>query len=284
MNELQFQDWLENFNQSHSYRKPLLMGIVNVTPDSFSDGGKYLQPQQAANHAQKLIAAGADLIDVGGESSRPGATPISIDAELDRVIPVIELIRQHTATCIAIDTTKDEVMRAAINAGANIINDIHALHQPGSLQAAIDLQVPVCLMHMQGTPQTMQNNPHYATNIIDDINNFFHNQIEICLQAGMQKNNLIIDPGFGFGKTPQNNLSIIKNLHKFNAHNLPILLGVSRKSTLGLITKQPIDQRLIAGITLALYTCFQGLAILRTHDVAETMQAMTMLDAIQNST
>ena len=256
------------------------MGILNVTPDSFSDGGNCLDPQRALENARELIAAGADIIDIGGESARPGAFAVSIDEELARVIPVIELIRQESSVCISIDTAKAVVMRAAIAQGANIINDITALKRDDALCAAVDLDVPVCLMHMQGIPETMQDAPCYKTAIVDEVNHFFELQIGRCLNAGIKREQLILDPGFGFGKSVEHNLLLLNQLERFKIHHLPVLLGVSRKSTLGAVLNKPVGERLIAGVAVAVLASLRGVAMLRTHDVDETRQALLMIEKI----
>ena len=258
------------------------MGIINVTPDSFFDGGVCFQQDNALKQARKMIAAGADLLDIGGESSRPGALPVSIDEELARVIPLIERLRAESDICISIDTTKAEVMRAAVSSGAGVINDIMALLDNTSLMAAVELQVPVCLMHMQGTPPTMQESPQYQHDVIDDINDFFYIQLERCMAAGLQRWQLILDPGFGFGKTVQHNLKITKQLGRFKRHHLPIMLGVSRKSTLGVVLGKPANERLFAGVALNVIATLNGVAMVRTHDVEETKQALLMTKAIMD--
>lgn len=283
MDSLQFKTWLNSFHdysESVNFQRPLIMGVLNITPDSFSDGGNCFDSHRALSHARELIAAGADIIDIGGESSRPGAKPVSIDEELARVIPVIELLRQEASVCISIDTSKAEVMRTAIAAGANIINDITALKSDDALLAAVDLDVPICLMHMQGTPETMQDVPCYKTFIVDEVNQFFELQIRRCLNAGIKREQLILDPGFGFGKSVEHNLLLLKHIEQFKIHRLPVLLGVSRKSTLGVVLKKPVGERLIAGIAVAVLASLRGVALLRTHDVDETRQALLMIEAI----
>lgn len=257
-----------------------IMGILNCTPDSFSDGGKYIDSAAALQHARSMIAAGVDIIDIGGESTKPGTLPVSIDEELTRVIPVIEQIRQESMVAISIDTNKPEVMRAAVQAGATMINDVRALQNDGAIEAASVLQVPVCMMHMQGLPETMQSNPHYIS-VIDEINQFFSKQINRCVAAGIARSRLILDPGFGFGKTVEHNLLILKHLDTFKQHQLPILLGVSRKSTIGAVLNKPVDKRLYGGLAIAALAFSQGVAILRTHDVEQTKQVFRMLQAIR---
>ncbi|HBI21088.1 MAG TPA: dihydropteroate synthase [Legionella sp.] len=256
------------------------MGVLNRTPDSFSDGGHFLEQHQAMQRARMMIEQGADIIDVGGESSRPGAVEISCAEELARVIPIIEAIRSISDICISIDTRKALVMKAAVAAGASIINDIQALRGVDALSVAAQLDVPVCLMHMQGMPDSMQTSPHYASGILDEINLFFEQRIQACVQAGISRERLILDPGFGFGKSVEHNLTLLNGLAAFQRHGLPLLLGVSRKSTLGAITQKPVDERGPAGIAAAVFAATQGVQMIRTHDVGETNQALQMLDAI----
>lgn len=256
------------------------MGIVNCTPDSFSDGGKYSKLEHAKAHAKALISEGVDILDIGGESSRPGAKPVSLQEEEDRVLPLIEYLRQISSVAISIDTTKPALMRSAVQAGAGMINDISALASEDSLQAASELEVPICLMHMQGEPASMQANPSY-NDLISDINQFFLQKIERCLQANIKRELLILDPGFGFGKTTEQNLQLMKQLPLFGSHGLPVLLGVSRKNTLGEILNKPVDQRLIGGLTLNALAVLSGVSIIRTHDVEATKQVVTMLKAVE---
>lgn len=259
---------------------PLIMGVLNVTPDSFYDGGQYVTQDLAYQQAQNMIAAGADIIDIGGESSRPGADPISIDEELQRVIPVIERICATKPIAVSIDTYKPEIMLAAVKAGAACINDIFALQQPGALAAAAHCAVPVCLMHMQGTPQSMQHQPVYA-DVITEVDDFFEQRIQVCLEAGIGRDRLMIDPGFGFGKTTQHNLQLVKHLETFHRHGLPVLLGVSRKSSIGDVLHQQLSGRLIGGLALSMYAMLLGgVSVIRTHDVLETKQALQMIQHI----
>ncbi|KTD22669.1 dihydropteroate synthase [Legionella lansingensis] len=280
MNNEEFKQWCRRYNPSDMNASPIIMGILNITPDSFSDGGKYLQRDRAVEHAQQMIAQGADIIDVGGESSRPGAESVSYEEEISRVIPVIEKLRNETDVAISIDTTKASVMAEAVAAGAILINDITALAAKDSLQLAAKLDVPVCLMHMQGKPNTMQHNPCYADDVLDEINCFFEQKIKTCLSAGIRREHLILDPGFGFGKLPQHNLRIVHQLEKLKQHNLPLMLGASRKTTLGVVLQRPVDDRIAGGLTIAIVAALQGVAILRTHDVDATRQALIMLQAI----
>ena len=259
------------------------MGVINVTPDSFSNEGQVISTEKACQQAQQLITQGADLLDIGGESTKPGASQVSLDEELARVIPVIEGIRRQSDCCISIDTYKPEVMRAAVKAGANVINDIYALRKEGALAAANELSVPVCLMHMQGTPQTMQDNPHYPEGVIKDVCQFFEARIKACHIAGIDTNKILLDPGFGFGKRVADNLAIIKELESFKQFNKPILLGVSRKSTIGLLLNKDVNQRLTGGITFAVYAALKGLSVIRTHDVDEINQAFQLITAISQA-
>ena len=256
------------------------MGILNTTPDSFSDGGQFLSPAIAIKHALDMIWDGADIIDVGGESTRPGAQPVSVAEELDRVIPVIEAIRKQSDIAISIDTVKPEIMRAAVNAGADLINDVNALQADGALQTCAELGAMVCLMHMQGEPRTMQNSPYYE-NVVEDINVFLAERIAACHQAGISHDQIIIDPGFGFGKTLEHNLSLLKHLDMFQALRLPILVGLSRKSMIGkILDTDKVDNRLygsLAGVVLA-HT--KGARIFRVHDVKPTVDALKVCQAM----
>lgn len=256
------------------------MGVLNVTSDSFFDGGKFLSMDRACEHAFNLISQGVDIIDIGGESSKPGAIQIPLDIELSRIIPLIEQIRLHSDICISIDTYKPEAMEAAINAGANIINDIYALKKKGALAMAAKLAVPVCLMHMQGDPDNMQQNPRYPDGLMVELKRFFAERIEACVQAGISAKNLILDPGFGFGKLVRDNLHLTYNLTDLKCFNLPVLLGVSRKSTIGEVLGKDVNERLIGSISIAVYAALKGVGVLRTHDVNETNQALQMIAAI----
>lgn len=274
MNNQAFNSWIHQ-----SRRSPLVMGVLNVTYDSFSDGGQFVCPKLAFERAQIMIEQGADIIDVGGESSRPGAVPISADEELRRVIPVIERIRAFSDVCISVDTHKPRVMREAIQAGASWINDITALTSEGALETVAELKVPVCLMHMKGTPLTMQDNPDYV-DILQEINGFFEARIQACLNVNIDRRLLILDPGFGFGKSVQHNLDLIRHFDHFEQHGLPLMIGISRKSTLGILLNQDIHQRMSGGIALTVFAVLQGASMVRTHDVLETKQALMILDAL----
>jgi len=256
------------------------MGVLNVTPDSFSDGGKFLDPTHACKQAILMVEQGADIIDIGGESSKPGALPVSSSEELARVIPVIEQIRAISDVCISVDTCKAQVMEEAVIAGASLINDISAFSDPAALAIAAHRSVPICLMHMKGLPQTMQEDPQYVDDVVLEINDFFQQRIQTCVDAGIARERIIIDPGFGFGKTIQHNMLLIKRFAEFQQHNQPLLLGVSRKSTLGAILEKPVNERLIGGIVISVLATLQGVALIRTHDVDETQQALKMIQAI----
>ena len=286
MNSSEFTRW---FAQSERVvfppayrRRPLIMGILNVTPDSFSDGGRFLERDKALQHADDMVAQGADLLDIGGESSRPGARPVSIDQELTRVIPVIEAFRARADIALSIDTCKPEVMRAAVVAGASFINDIQALQAPGALAEVSRLKVPVCLMHMQGRPGSMQVSPSYETGVISAIQAFFAERIVACVSAGIPRQHLMLDPGFGFGKTDEQNLLLTKQLLAFQSHGLPLLFGASRKSTIGSFLNQNESGRLAGGLGLAVFAALQGVSMIRTHDVDVTQQALRMVDAVIN--
>ncbi|MCO7190392.1 MULTISPECIES: dihydropteroate synthase [unclassified Pseudoalteromonas] len=249
---------------------PRIMGIVNVTPDSFSDGGKYCQSDSAVNHGLTLLDQGADILDIGGESTRPGAPDVSLEQELERVIPVIEGLRARSDCVISIDTSKAEVMAAAIEAGADIINDVRALQAPGTLEVASRYSnVAICLMHMQGQPRTMQIDPTYQ-DLFTDICEFFESRIASCEEAGVARDRLIIDPGFGFGKTLKHNFSLLGQLSYFAELKLPVLAGLSRKSMFGKLLNRDTDERLAASLSGALLCAQQGAQIIRVHDVKET--------------
>ena len=260
-------------------RRPLVMGIVNVTPDSFSDGGRFFDPADALKHARLLAAAGADLLDIGGESTRPGASPVGEQQELDRVLPVIQAIRSELDLPISIDSMKPVVMRKAVAAGASMINDVNGLRQPGAIEAVADLNVPVCIMHMQGRPETMQSRPEY-TSVVDHVFDFFIERIEACNAAGIKPENQILDPGFGFGKTLAHNLQLLAELERF-AQLRPLLIGISRKSMLGQITgHERAQDRAAASVAAALLAADRGAAIVRVHDVAETVDALKVRAAL----
>lgn len=260
-------------------RTPQVMGILNVTPDSFSDGGQHNNYDAAIKHALQMHAEGAAIIDVGGESTRPGAAAVSLDEELSRVIPVIEKLTQELDILISIDTCKAEVMRAAVMAGAGLINDVNALRAEGALEAAASLNVPVCLMHMQGVPGTMQQQPIYD-NVTTDVKNFLHGRVAACEEAGIARDKIIIDPGFGFGKTLEHNLQLMRELSAFMDEDLPVLVGVSRKSMLGLILDADPGQRLYGTVSLQTMALMQGVHILRSHDVKAAVDCVKTVTAV----
>lgn len=258
---------------------PRVMGILNVTPDSFSDGGHYSQTDIAVTQAYKFIEEGADIIDIGGESTRPNAEPVSLQEELDRVIPVIESLASKVDIPISIDTYKPAVMRAAIAAGASIVNDVKALQEAAAIEAVANADVAVCLMHMQGEPQNMQDDPHYD-DVVKDVVTFLLDRVAICEQAGIQKNRLLIDPGFGFAKTRIHNITLIQQLNTLVNTGYPVLVGLSRKSVLGQMTGNDIDARLYASVSAAVVSAMNGAKILRVHDVKATVEALKVVTAI----
>lgn len=260
--------------------RPQVMGIVNVTPDSFSDGGEHATLEAAVAHALKLADEGADLLDVGGESTRPGAEEVSLEEELRRVIPVIEQLAKQTKLPISIDTSKPEVMRAAVAAGAGMINDVYALRREGALDAAAELRVPVVLMHMLGEPRSMQQSPVYDE-VVGDVHRFLTERLFAAEMAGIAKKNLIVDPGFGFGKNTQHNLSLLAQLQRFTELGVPVLAGLSRKRTLGEITGRDAAQdRVSASVAAHLIAAQRGARILRVHDVAQTVDALKVWNAV----
>ncbi len=262
--------------------RPQVMGVLNVTPDSFSDGGRFLQVDAAARQAERMQAAGAAMIDVGGESTRPGAERISEGEELDRVIPVIESISGCSDVSISIDTSKPAVMRAAVEAGASMINDIYALRQEGAMEAALQLDATVCLMHMQGEPGTMQHKPDYK-DIPGDILEFIAHRLAACRNAGIEPDRIVIDPGFGFGKTHEHNVRLLAKLERFRKLGMPLLVGLSRKSTLGYLTGKGAANRLSPGIAAAVLAVERGANIVRTHDVEPTVDALKIAHAVIQS-
>lgn len=281
MNNHELKKWCQHQPDSlQSWRLPLIMGVINRTPDSFSDGGQCLDQDSALKHALNLIAFGADILDIGGESSRPGAVPVGLQEEMDRVLPLLEDIKKTSDICISVDTTKPELMRAAADMGAGLINDINALRSENAVETVAALNIPVCLMHMLGTPENMQSAPQYANDVLDDINDFFEQRIACCLSAGISADNLILDPGFGFGKTAQHNLRIVKYFGRLKHWKLPLMLGVSRKSTLGAVLNKPVHERMIGGMVLTVIASLQGLGIIRTHDVEQTKEALLMMQAV----
>ncbi len=257
-----------------------VMGVLNVTPDSFSDGGRFNEIDTARRQAARLVGEGADIIDVGGESTRPGSESVAVDEELERVIPVIEAVLAETGAIVSVDTTKPEVMREAARAGAGMINDVRALQDPGALEAAADSDCAVCLMHMQGKPRTMQQSPEYG-DVVADVAAFLAERRDACLAAGIDASRLVIDPGFGFGKTVEHNLALLRRLGELSGLGLPILAGLSRKSTLGAITGREVDERMPASIVAAAVAVQNGATIVRVHDVAPTVDAIRVVQAVE---
>lgn len=263
--------------------KPLVMGILNVTPDSFSDGGRYVSLDSALSHAEQMIEEGVDIIDIGGESSRPGATPLSLQEEMDRVIPVIYALRD-CGRPLSIDTYKPEIMREAILAGADMINDIRGFQDASSHSLLAQSEVALCVMHMQNNPSTMQARPEYK-DVIDEVRAFLLKQTQQLLSAGVDPSRICIDPGFGFGKTLPHNLSLLKNIAQFSDQlGFPVLAGLSRKSMLGQITGKPVEKRLGASLAAALAAIHQGARIVRVHDVAETVDALAVWRTVSMQT
>jgi len=258
---------------------PVVMGILNVTPDSFSDGGRFRDRDAALRQADAMLAEGAGILDVGGESTRPGAAEVGVAEELDRVLPVIEALRQQTDVPVSIDTSKPDVMREAVGAGAALINDVRALRAPGALAAAADVGAAVCLMHMQGEPRTMQREPTYD-DVVRDVTGFLRERLEACELAGIDRERVMLDPGFGFGKTHAHNVALLANLRELAALGRPVLVGLSRKSTLGALTGRDTADRLAASIAAATAAVLNGATIIRAHDVAATVDAVRIARAI----
>ena len=263
--------------------RPHVMGILNVTPDSFSDGGNFNSLELAIERAEKMIAAGVSIIDIGGESTRPGAPEVTLEDELQRVVPVIKAIRAKHNVWISIDTSKAEVMRQAVNAGADLINDVRALQEPGALEVAAKAGVPICLMHMQGQPRTMQMSPCYQ-DVLTDVKAFLQERVAACENVGIAREQIILDPGFGFGKTLEHNYHLLAHLEAFHQLGFPILAGMSRKSMIfKLLEKNPADC-MVASVTCATVAAMKGAQIIRVHDVDETLEAMKIVQTIiQNS-
>ena len=259
---------------------PAVMGVLNVTPDSFSDGGRFLSPAAAIEHGLRLAAEGAAIIDVGGESTRPGAAPVSSADELARVVPVIAALRAATSVILSVDTSKPEVMAAAARAGAGLINDVRALREPGALGAARDSGCAVCLMHMQGEPRTMQDSPHYA-DVVAEVGSFLSERVAACRAAGFAPGRLAIDPGFGFGKTFAHNLTLLRHLRSLVMADAPLLVGLSRKSLVGKLTGRDADERVYGSVALAVIAAMNGARIIRAHDVAATVDALKVCAAVE---
>ncbi len=257
-----------------------VMGILNVTPDSFSDGGRYASLDAALHHAEAMVEAGATLIDVGGESTRPGAASVSVDQELDRVVPVVEAIRSRLDVIISVDTSTPEVMTATAAVGAGLINDVRALRRPGALEAAAASGLAICLMHMQGEPGTMQEAPRYEA-VLDEVNDFLVARVAACEAAGISRNQLVLDPGFGFGKSLEHNLQLFSQLDRLQPAGLPVLVGVSRKRMIGELLGREIEQRLAGGLALTALAVRAGARIIRVHDVRETADVVRMVEAVE---
>jgi dihydropteroate synthase len=256
-----------------------IMGVVNSTPDSFSDGGRFESFEKAFQHAREMIAQGVDIIDIGGESTRPGSMAVEQDVEIGRTVPLIKAIREISDIPISIDTNKPVVMQKAVEAGADIVNSVDALGHKNALEVVAELSVPVCLMHMQGTPETMQLEPHYD-NVVEEVKEFLQERIEKALAAGIALDNIMVDPGFGFGKTVHHNLQLLKSIADLKSLGRPLLVGLSRKRMIGTILDKPVDQRLYGSISLAVIAAMQGADIVRVHDVAETVDAIKIVNAL----
>jgi dihydropteroate synthase len=279
MNQAYLQFGRYRFPVGQQDFRPLVMGVLNVTPDSFSDGGQFRSLELALSHAEQMIAEGVDIIDIGGESTRPGTPPLPLEEELSRVMPVIYALRD-CGKPLSIDTNKPEVMREALAAGADMINDINGFRAEGALSAVKESDCALCIMHMQNDPQTMQNKPHYE-NVTREVTGFLRERIAAMDEEGIERSRLCIDPGFGFGKTLEHNVALLKNIGKIAAElNVPVLAGLSRKSMLGAITGKPVEQRLAASIAAALAAAAHGAHIVRVHDVAETVDALKVWQAV----
>ena len=266
-------------NQIMDLSFPQVMGIVNMTPDSFSDGGNYNNLDDAMRRVDSMIQSGATFIDVGGESTRPGAAEVSVEEELDRVIPLVEKIARYFDVWISVDTSKPQVMTESAKAGAHLINDIRALTEPDAIEAAVKTQLPVCIMHMQGDPKTMQNAPHYQQDIYQEVDQFFTQHINRCVNAGIEREKIILDPGFGFGKTLQHNYRLLAKLNNFHHFGLPLLVGMSRKSMIGQVLNVAPQERIIGSVSCAVIAAMQGAQIIRVHDVKETFDALRIVQA-----
>ena len=261
-------------------KRPLLMGILNITPDSFSDGGKYLTLNEALKRAHEMIEEGVDIIDIGGESTRPGSEPVSADEELKRIIPIIEALKKDSDIAISVDTYKAEVMKEVIDMDVAMINDVYALSQPGAIDVIKHSKVGICLMHMQGTPQTMQINPQY-TNIVNEVKLFLEARANDLVSEGIDKSRMILDPGFGFGKTFEHNIELLQHLESFQSLKLPLLVGLSRKSFIRKILSGEHDDHLSGSIAAAIFSVIKGAKILRVHDVKETKSALKIINVAQ---
>lgn len=260
---------------------PAVMGILNLTPDSFSDGGRFNDCDSAVRHALAMVNEGAAIIDIGGESTRPGAQAVTVQQELDRVMPVVEAVVAELPVPVSVDTSKPEVMRAAISAGAGMINDVMALRSKGAIEAVRDAgNVAVCLMHMQGEPRTMQKNPHYG-DVVSEVRDFLLDRASVCEKGGIASSRILLDPGFGFGKKLEHNLALLKNIGQLAGEGYPLLVGISRKSMIGqLLGEAPVERRLHGSVAAAVIAAMQGASILRVHDVRETVDALKIIEAL----
>ncbi len=263
-------------------RRPLVCGILNVTPDSFSDGGRFDSLGAALEHGRALAAEGADLIDIGGGSTRPGARPPTLAEELDRVVPVIEALVRRVPVPLSVDSSRPEVVWAAVAAGASMINDVRALRSPGALEAAAEANVPVCLMHMRRSPETMQREPRYQ-DVVSDVHSFLADRKAACLEAGIPPEHVLVDPGFGFGKTQSHNLALLASLGGLRTLGAPIMVGLSRKSVLGQLTGRAVGDRLPGSLAAAVIAAQRGAAVLRVHDVAATRDVLAVLEAVERT-
>lgn len=270
---------LQANNKTLSLAQPQIMGILNFTPDSFSDSGLFFDRDKALFQVEKMLNEGATIIDIGGESTRPMAEGVSLEQELDRVVPMVEAVRKRFDCWISVDTSKAQVMAESAKVGMDFINDIRALTEPNALQTAVQLALPTCIMHMQGQPRTMQQNPHYE-NVVQEVLNFLENRTALCLAAGMKKENIIWDLGFCFGKTVQHNYQLLQQLAKFT-QDYPVLAGISRKSMIGAVLDKPVDERIVGSVAAALIAVINGAKIVRVHDVAPTADALKIWQATQ---
>ncbi len=261
---------------------PRIMGILNFTPDSFSDSGQFYQLDKALIHVEKMLNAGADIIDIGGESTRPNAEEVSVEQELERVVPLVDAVRRRFDCWISVDTSKPQVMAESATVGMDLINDIRALQEPQALETAVKLGLPVCLMHMQGQPRTMQNNPQYQ-NVVEEVLQFLQKRTALCIQAGIKAENIIWDVGFGFGKSVQHNYKLLQQLSRFTAQGYPVLAGLSRKSMIGAVLDKSVEQRVVGSAAGALIASMNGATILRVHDVDATADALKVWQATQQA-
>jgi dihydropteroate synthase len=270
--------------QSIDLSRPVVMGVLNVTPDSFSDGGRFREVAAAVSHGVRMAEEGAAIIDVGGESTRPGADPVSVEEEVRRVVPVVEKLRAQTDAIISVDTSRPQVMRAASKAGAGLINDVRAFTEAGAVEVAAATSCAVCVMHMQGDPRSMQLAPHYV-DVVNEVKAFLGGRVEVCRAAGIAADRIVIDPGFGFGKTLEHNLQLLRRLRELDAQvpgsNWPIMVGLSRKSIVGKLTGRPAGERAHGSVALAVIAVINGARIVRVHDVGATVDALKVIEAVQ---